>query len=172
MGEPFLAVVLMGAVASLALGTHLWRLAPAVPIALAGGLAGAIGGLMAWVFVPENLEQLDLLDGGLQASYGNALPAVARGFTIGIVVMGMVSLRVGRSSSGSPNVLRRAAVEIVGVGLALGCIVRSVLAGACAGGVADSCAENTMVAASIVVDAVVLGLVLLVVSRPQLPEAT
>ena len=123
MDEPFTAVVLMGAVASLALGAYFWRLAPAVPIALAGGLAGQISGLIAWVFsAAREPPAADLIDGGLQASFGNALPAAARGFTVGMVIVGLVSLSLGRPPNGSRRGLRRAAIGIVGVGVVSGCL--------------------------------------------------
>jgi hypothetical protein len=168
MDEPFTAVVVMGLVVSLALGAHFWRLAPAVSIALAGGIAGAIAGLVGWVFVPENLQQLDLIDGGLQASYGDALPAVARGFTVGLVIMGLASWSLGRPPTGSRDYLRRVAVGIVGLGLGLAWGARYLLEGACARRVIDSCSENVMVAVSIIVDAVAIGPILTVVS----PSAT
>jgi hypothetical protein len=164
MDEPFTAVVILGSVISLALGAHFWRLAPAVSIALAGGLAGAISGLVSWVFVPENLQRLDLIDGGLQASFGAALPAVARGFTVGLVIMGLVSWNLGRPPTGSRSYLRRAALGIVGLGLVLGWGARHLLEGACARRVVGSCSENGMVAVSIIVDAVTVGVILLVVS--------
>ena len=170
MDEPFMAVVVLGVVVSLALGTHFWRLAPAVSIALAGGLAGAIAGLVGWVFVPENLRQLDLIDGGMQASYGNALPAVARGFTVGLIIVGLASWSLGRPRTTSRNHLRRAAVGIVGLGIGLGLGAHYLLEGACARRVIDSCSENSMVAVSIIVDAVAVGLTLVVVSASATTE--
>ena len=92
MRDLFLAVGLLGICVSLGLAVSFWKPAPAASMALVGGLAGdASAGLVGWVFVPENLQQLDLLDGGiLQASYGDGLPAAARGFTLGIVLVGLV----------------------------------------------------------------------------------
>ena len=103
MREPFLAIGLLGMCVSLGLAMSFRRLAPAVSMALVGGLAGATAGLVGWVFVPENLQQLDLLDGGIQASFGDGLPAAARGFTLGMVILGMVSSRLARAPTGFPR---------------------------------------------------------------------
>lgn len=148
-----------------------------------GGLAGATAGLVGWVFVPENLQQLDLIDGGIQASYGDGLPAAARGFTLGIVLVGLVSLRLARAPTGFPASLRRASVGVLAGGVGFAWVVRTLLDGACARLGTQSCSETPMVAGSIILDAVVVGILLLVSAsaapmrgrpprRPSIPPPT
>ena len=161
MREPFLAVGLLGMCVSLGLAMSFWKLAPAASVALVGGL-GATAGLVGWVFVPENLQQLDLIDGGIQASYGDGLPAAARGFTLGIVLVGLVSLRLARAPTGFPASLRRASVGVLAGGVGLAWVVRSLLDDECARLATQSCSETLMVAGSIILDAVVVGTLLLV----------
>jgi hypothetical protein len=161
MREPFLAVGLFGMSVSLGLAMSFWKLAPAASMALVGGLAGATAGLVGWVFVPENLQQLDLIDGGIQASYGDGLPAAARGFTLGIVLVGLVSLSLARAPTGISASLRRASVGVLAGGVGLAWVVRNLLDGACARLTTQSCSETSMVAGSIVIDAVVVGILLL-----------
>ena len=169
MREPFLAVGLLGMCVSLGLAMSFWKLAPAASMALVGGLAGATAGLVGWVFVPENLQQLDLIDGGIQASYGDGLPAAARGFTLGIVLVGLASLRLARAPTGFPASLRRAAVGVLAGGAGLAWVVRNLLDGECARLATQSCSETLMVAGSIILDAVVVG-ILLLVSASRTPE--
>ena len=162
MREPFLAVGLLGMCVSLGLTMSFWKVAPAASIAIVGGLAGATAGLVGWVFVPENLQQLDLIDGGIQASYGDGLPAAARGFTLGIVLVGLASLSLARAPTGFPTSLRRAAFGVLAGGVALAWVVRSLLDGECARLATQSCSDTLMVAGSIILDAVVVGILLLV----------
>jgi hypothetical protein len=171
MREPFLAVGLLGMCVSLGLAMSFWKLAPAASIALVGGLAGATAGLVGWVFVPENLQQLDLIDGGIQASYGDGLPAAARGFTLGIVLVGLASLSLARPPTGFPTSLRRAAVGVLAGGVGSAWAVRSLLDGECARLATRSCSDTLMVAGSIILDAVVVGILLLVsASRTPIRE--
>ena len=183
MREPFLAVGLLGMCVSLGLAMSFWKLAPAASMALVGGLAGATAGLVGWVFVPENLQQLDLIDGGIQASYGDGLPAAARGFTLGIVIVGLVSLRLARAPTGFPASLRRASVGVLAGGVGLAWVVRNLLDGECARLGTQSCSDTPMVAGSIILDAVAVGILLLVSAsatpmrerpprRPSIPPPT
>jgi hypothetical protein len=162
MREPFLAVGLLGICVSLGLAMSFWKLAPAASMALVGGLTGATAGLVGWVFVPENLQQLDLIDGGIQASYGDGLPAAARGFTLGIVLVGLVSLSLARAPTGFPASLRQAALGVLAGGVGLAWVVRNLLEGQCARLATQSCSDTPMVAGSIILDAVVVGILLLV----------
>ena len=169
--EPFLAVGLLGMCVTLGLAMSFWKLAPAASMALVGGLAGATAGLVGWVFVPENLQQLDLIDGGIQASYGDGLPAAARGFSLGIVLVGLVSLRLARAPTGFPAALRRASVGVLAGGVGLAWVVRTLLDGECARLGTQSCSETLMVAGSIILDAVVVGILLLVAASASAPFA-
>ena len=183
MREPFLAVGLMGMCVSLGLAMSFWKLAPAASMALVGGLAGATAGLVGWAFVPVNLQQLDLIDGGIQASYGDGLPAAARGFTLGILLVGLVSMRLARAPTGFPASLRRASAGVLAGGVGLAWVVRSLLDDECARLATQSCSETLMVAGSIILDAVVVGTLLLVSAsaspiserpprRPSIPPPT
>jgi len=183
MREPFLAVGLLGMCVSLGLAMSFSKLAPTASMALVGGLAGATAGLVGWVFVPENLQQLDLIDGGIQASYGDGLPAAARGFTLGIVLVGLVSLRLARPPTGFPASLRRASVGVLAGGVGLAWVVRTLLDGECARLGTQLCSETLMVAGSIILDAVAVGILLLVSAsatpmrgrpprRPSIPPPT
>jgi len=166
MREPFLAVGLLGMCVSLGRAMSFWRLAPAASIALIGGLAGATAGLVGWVFVPENLQQLDLIDGGIQASYGDGLPAAAgvhprdRPRRAGVVA--------SRSrTDGLPRVFTPGFRRCPGRGYRVGVGRSHPLDGACAQLGTQSCSETLMVAGSIILDAVVVGILLLVSAPPH-----
>jgi hypothetical protein len=79
-------------------------------------------------------------------------------------MVGLISLGLGSQPTGTSGFLRRASIGIVGLGIALSWLVRFLLDGACARRVIESCSENPMVAVSVLIDAAVVALVLLVVS--------
>ena len=63
---------------------------------------------------------------------------------------------------GSPSSLRRAAIGVFAGGVGLAWVVRTLLDGECARLATQSCSETLMVAGSIILDAAVVGILLLV----------
>ena len=170
--ESFFAIVFMGVALSLALTASFWRLAPGVSLALVGGIVGAIAGFVAWLFVPENLQGVDLLDGGLLKSFGNGLPGAARGFSIGLLLVGVVSFGLVRPPRGSPRYLRRAAFAFIGGGLGLTFFIRFLLTAACQPHPMDFCSDTSMLMVSFLFDAVVIATILLMLAPSGLDDAS
>jgi hypothetical protein len=161
MIETFFVVVFVDLALSVGLVIHFWRLAPGVSLALAGGIAGAITAFVGWLFAPENLQAVDVLDGGLLKSFGDGLPAAARGFSIGLVVLGFVSFGLGRPPQASPRYLRRAATASIGAGVALAVFTRHLLIASCRSRPMDFCSDGWMVTVAVVFAAVTIALMLL-----------
>jgi hypothetical protein len=104
-------IVVLGLGVSLVIGGTFWRQAPGVTLAIVGGVMGAIAGFVGWVFVPTNLQHVDMLDRGIVWSFGGGLPAAARGFAIGVVTLGALSFTLARPPTATRHSLRRAANE-------------------------------------------------------------
>lgn len=164
MEGPFFAAVAFGLASSLGLVVYFWRAAPGVSVALLGGLAGAFSGFLAWVFVPENLEHVDLLDGGLLWSFGSALPAAARGFTLGLLTMALAATGLARRPKASPRFLRSAAIALLGGGAILGWLVRTLMGSSCRPRPMDYCSHTSMVMWSVIADGIAIALLLLVLA--------
>ena len=158
MREPFLAVGLSGMCVSLGLAMSFWKLAPAASMALVGGLAGAIAGLVGLGVRPgEPSAAGSRSTEASRRATGTVCPLPPGGSPSESSSSGSVSLRLARAPTGFPASLRRASVGVLAGGVGLAWVVRNLLDGECARLGTPSCSETPMVAGSIILDAVAAG---------------
>lgn len=167
-------IVVLALGVSLVIGVAFWRQAPGVTLAIVGGVIGAIAGFVGWVFVPTNLHHVDMLDGGIAWSFGGGLPAATRGFAIGVVAFGALSLGVARPPAATRASLRRAAIWLLLAGLVMSLWLRTVLHEACRTKVTtDPCSGIATITATALIVSVALAVLLIVLSSSAFsPAAT